>query len=637
MPNLTSDALPYARLQEAFPPVRRQQIRRVIDRCRADLKAKNSPTVGAQITWKRATAVEMALDGADLPTVAAASALTEARVRQVLDNVLNWGLEALYPRFPEKMWLEKEAQEQLWKKLKPKVYSLELKWESDDNSSVSVGEEEGHERWRPSTLTDYVVREGLMDDASIPQIAAFVSRFDRKGWKIPAVHVGALSIGRKLSFTYEEPEHKSSRTRLPVQTEILVLFLASLLADAVLIYLAWKSREIRDIAFAVVFVLALFFTVLKGYQQSLAWWLQQKVLAATREGDVPASQLLGLWFRRDILRRVEPGKAIPRFTLRKMQKRACKLLKKGKELPAPASVQAPAPPGTNAAHTLGAPRIRIEHVDSLPAATWNIDHLSDSANAAGEVPLRTLYLWVFDIQDSQGGMEVHGWPQLGPVHLLLNSSALSLRDLLVNRKHLLLKDGAAVDQRMTAWRDHSGEYLRPSLFGDMGLIAREKYRGYPIHTTVCADRSWKHALHAMAKRCDVAVVNLSGYDPSHPGLEYEIRHLLSGGPPQKFLFIYDSLTDGDAAIDSVLNVWFSLEMPPATPPELFFLRCPDMADNKYFRQFGPKPRSPRSQKISKVVDKLMGNFDPIAGRAMTWLRSFEAQPLAEAEELVLGD
>lgn len=268
-----------------------------------------------------------------------------------------------------------------------------------------------------------------------------------------------------------------------------------------------------------------------------------------------------------------------------------------------------------------APKFSILHALSLPAVPLDLESIADQRNAVGEPPLRVLYLWVFASQYDQGGFETEGWPQLGPVHLLLNSTALSIGQLARATKQLLVGDQATLDRTIAGYSDAAGTYDRPELFVD-GSLGKRVYRGYPIHTLVCNDVVWKPAVHQLAARCDLAVVNLSGYNPSHPGLEYEIRHLFSGGPPSRFVFVYERATDADAVISGVLDLWSRLEREPAKVGELLFLRIPDSQDVGYQLQF--QKTMIGTGWLAKVHLGREGEYVPIAPRIVSYLNNLQA-------------
>jgi len=288
-------------------------------------------------------------------------------------------------------------------------------------------------------------------------------------------------------------------------------------------------------------------------------------------------------------------------------------------------IATPAPP----------PPITILHAASLPPAPWNLDLLSDTTNALGQPPLKILYLWVFAAQADQGGYETQGWPQIGPVHLLLNATALRIGQLTGNLDKLLVADQSTLDATIAAYDDRAGTYKRPMLFV-MGAVGKYFYRGFPIHTLVCNDEVWKPAVHQLAARCDLAVVNLSGFNPSHPGLEYEILHLLSGGPPRQFVFLYERYTDADAVISMVLalwdDLWSRIDPRPATTPELLFLRVPDSQNIGYALQFQPPGKKP-GWIVRSMIDR-EGEYLPIAPRILTYLNSRAAARAPEAQAAV---
>jgi hypothetical protein len=358
---------------------------------------------------------------------------------------------------------------------------------------------------------------------------------------------------------------------------------------------------------------------LMAAKETLEWWLLQRVLASSAGSD-PASltstKLLGIWWRRDVMGREvngrKPSRSVRGMLLEWLWEKLPFL--RPKDL---AVAQAPEVAAARPTNPLGMPKVTILHAGAMPEIEWDLDNLSDVRNAMGARPIPILYLWVFDAQEEQAVFETHGWPQLGPVHLLLNSTALPLKMLMHPGEKLLATTPESVDALIAGFSDKAGNYPRPNLFQQIGLINRSTYEGYPIHTPVCTDGSWEHALKAMAGRCELAVVNLAGFDPSHPGLEYEIRHLLSGGPPKQFLFTYDEMTDADAAIRSVLDLWMHLPVPPRVSPELLFLRTGKAQTEEYACLF--KARAETRANYKKVYSERAGRYVPLAGRVVAYL------------------
>jgi hypothetical protein len=266
-----------------------------------------------------------------------------------------------------------------------------------------------------------------------------------------------------------------------------------------------------------------------------------------------------------------------------------------------------------------ASKVKILNALSLPATEWRVDTIRDEANALGRTPLKILYLWVFAAQMDQRGFETEGWPQVGPVHLLLNATALTMNQLAKGAKRLLIADQEALNKTVAGYEDSAGTRQRPEVFYSASLGIKNVYCGYPIHTLVCNDATWQAAFAKLAARCDLAVVNLSGYDPTHPGLEYEIVHLLAGGPPKRFVFLYGPATDADAVITSVQGLWGKVTKDAAEVPELIFVRVPDSQDVGYGMQFNKALKG-----LGWMADRYAkgeGEYVPVAGRIVKYLES----------------
>lgn len=282
---------------------------------------------------------------------------------------------------------------------------------------------------------------------------------------------------------------------------------------------------------------------------------------------------------------------------------------------------APARRSNRAAVRAPAAEIVIGHHDTLPRPAWKLDALSETASATGARPPSILYLWVFRTAASrQPVYETQGWAQVGPVHLLLNCSALTAGDL---RKAtgMLMRDPAELAANVARYTDVSGNHPRPSLFQTMDR--KGPYRGYPIHTLVCTDDVWQNAFHAFAGRTDLAVFNLSGYTPG-AGLEFELRQVLAGGPPKQFVFMYDRYTDADGAIDSVLSVWDEISEYHGTTNKLIFLRYSDPQDVGYGTQF-QKPSGLLSGLAARFLRR-EGDYHPVAGTVSAFVAQDVSRP-----------
>lgn len=529
-------------LQAAFPPIQRAALDRIVRRAGVDLPyTLVTIGTGSPSTVKRATAIQMALDGKEIPAIAATVDLSESRIQQVMENVLQSGIAALYPQFSEMPAMPEGMSEiVLWNLIWPVIQSVPSK----NGTRGSV--------WNPAMVLDYLVYSKTLQDSSVGQIANIIRR------NMP-------DDKKPLSF-----EDRDMRQEPDKRLEAFTIPLSCLLG-AGLLALGVVKKEIPVILFSLVWLLVAATTLIK---QVLEWRLLRKVVA-----------------------------------------------KKDKTAASTVAMKSPPFP----LNSLALPKITFLHALSLPPTPWHTDTITDTANALGQPPLRVLYLWVFAAQTDQGGFETEGWPQLGSVHLLLNSSALSVRQLAGSISKFLVDDQAKLEATIRGYNDKADTYERPLLFVD-GALGKRPYNGYPIHTLVCNDGVWKPAVNQLAARCDIAVVNLSGYNPNHPGLEYEIHHLLSGGPPRKFFFIYERTTDADAVVTSVLDIWSHLEATPAVTPELIFMRVPDSQDVGYTMQF--RKASLGTGWLANVHLDREGEYIPIAPRILTYINSVPADRTA---------
>ena len=541
------DASFLAQLQAAFPPSRRAALDRIALRAQADAPhALATIGTGAPSTAKRAAALQRALGGEDIPAIAAAVHLSEARVAQVLENVLTSGLPALYPTFVEEVPLPDGMTGPIfWKILRPLLES------SPSSHKIRAG------KWNPAFLLELLITQGTLEDLSNSCLAEII-RF----------YIDPEMAKNSFRFEYVDSGHTPPSTNSSIWPNVFAL------AIVLLIFALGISQGIHLMAF-----IGGFFTFFFGF--SLI-----KSLLEIR-----------------LLRRVIAHN------------------KKHAAVPSASPLQPVEPPHPSIPNSAPPPPITILHTAGLPAVPWKLDLLSDTTNTTGQPPQSILYLWVFAAQTDQGGFETQGWPQVGPVHLLLNATALTLGKLMGNLDKLLVSDQPTLDATIAAYDNRVGTYTRPMLFV-MGALGKYDYRGYPIHTLVCNDAVWKLAVHQLAARCDLAVVNLSGFNPTHPGLEYEILHLLSGGPPRQFVFVYERYTDADAVITSVLEAWSRLESPPAVTPELLFIRVPDSQNVGYSVQFKRPGWAARTLMASE------GEYLPVAPRIIAYLNSRQADRVA---------
>lgn len=532
-----------ARLQAFLSSQDQAKLDRILLRALADLDhALATIGTGAPGTVRRGKAVQMALAGSDEAVIATVVGLSEARVTQVLQNLLSAGLGALYPSFVESILLPKSlSRGQLW----------DIVWEAIRTPPPDKGVKAA--AWNPAIVVDYLVHTGTLEDTSVSDIAGLIRQ--------------CMDADQKpVTFEFTDSMHSAGA---PPGLKGALLFLA--IALGMLAIGIWQGQIFLLLFASIVTLLA---------------------------GNQVVKQIL----EKRLLRSVVVKQTTPSAE--------------------PITADAPTAPTT----PWPEPNFRIRHALSLPAVEVNLESISDERNALGERPLRVLYLWVFASQHDQGGFETEGWPQLGPVHLLLNSTALSVGQLARSPKDLLVADQETLDRTIARYIDASGTYDRPHLFVD-GALGKRVYRGYPIHTLVCNDLVWKPAVHQLAARCDLAVVNLSGYNPSHPGLEYEIRHLLSGGPPSQFVFVYERTTDADAVISGVLDLWSRLDREPAKVAGLLFLRIPDSQDVGYQMQF--QKAMAGTGWLAKIHLGREGEYVPIAPRIVSYLKSqraSEAQP-----------
>lgn len=512
----------------------RARVRRIRERADADCAASRwTAGTGAQSTRKRALAVEMAMGGAAVEAIRAATALSEQRVRQILANFDAHGVATLYPTFEEPLG-------------EPSVYALaQMLRDVLEKSPQDHGYDIGRE-WLPASLLDHLVQTGAIEDSNLIPIVVALSTLD---WR-KAKDEGQFSW--ESSWQYEaRMVHRDAGC-------LLVLFVVALipmLLGGVFMF----SRSCAMIPIGAILLLI----------GGLAMWTSV------------------YW----LLRNSREQKFLRSMTTKASQAGAWK------------------PPEGAVAQAASPPTVVIRHVNTLPPTTWSLEAISEASNATGAKPVSILYLWVFQRITRHLVFQSHGWPQVGPVHLLLNTEALNLSDIRRGLK-LLTEDRAELTAALARLTNAPGLLPFPKLYGAF----HGKYRGYPINTLVCTDAVWRDAFQELASRSDLAVFNLSGYTREHAGIEYELFHVLNGGIPRSLVFMFDTETDADAAIDWVLRGWekFAGAKRAATP--LVFMRYGFAQNFGYALQF-------RETIVRQLGQAGFGEstYQPIAGSVADFL------------------
>lgn len=293
-----------------------------------------------------------------------------------------------------------------------------------------------------------------------------------------------------------------------------------------------------------------------------------------------------------------------------------------KAVPGPPVIAARAPAVASPVNGLPSPRVILLHALSLPPTPWNVNAINKTSNALGRPPVRVLYLWDYAAQCDQRSFQTQGWPQIGPVCLQLDGSVMTVLQLLEGMWSFSSSDQKGLDFHIENCWNRRVTTVRRGILGIYLDTPRTRpHIGYSIEVLECDDVQWKPTFQHLAARSDLIIVNLSGYNPRHPALAYEIDHLLRGVPPTRFAFLYDRTTDADALIKSVLDAWSRLEIPPGSPvpstPELIFIRIPDSQPVGHLLQFS---RAGFGTKwLAGFSTRREGPYLPIAGRIFNYL------------------
>jgi hypothetical protein len=583
-------------IRQHFGELESARLNRILERCNADCEVPDAAVgTGAQSTRKRALAVQMALEGKSLDAIGQATSLRSVCVQQVLTNFAEHGFSALYPTFKETVNTEEDPTLQaLWGLILP------LLKEHPYSHGYRIS------RWTPEAVLDCLIHEEKLDDSSVHRIMeaaepwvtysidGHASLKEKRGnyvhlfrWKIK---YGEEEVETPLYYSpleRKEPSHADSKQSLHASLVLLGVGVGFALGAY---FGGGIAARLLCMTFAIVLIWGSIFSVRR--------WRAERSLAKAMFGKEV--------YRKPKLEQASSGTSAATATTTNMESNVTTA---SDEILAPL------------------PEIVIRHANMLPRTEWNVKALSNTANAAGSEPVSIVYLWVFQAHSKEQWVyETHGWPQAGPVHMLLNGAAMRSVGAVQDAMKNLLHDRESVARAVAEFKDAAGNYPRLGLFpGAVSLIeGKEKhYQGYPIHTLVCTNEVWQHAFQACAERSHFAVFNLSGYQPGHPGIEYEVAQVLRAGQPKHFAFMYDRHTDADAAIDSVLRVWQRLPQHSGKREVLVFLRYQDGQIVGYGKQFGNNPSW--TQRDSVIEE---GEYHPIAAAVIESVRSLQKQHAA---------
>ena len=570
-------------LSRALNEEERAKLRRILMRAEADCEAATATVgTGAQSSKKRAKAVLMTLENKPIDEIAQHVSLSSARVSQVVTMVAAHGISALYPAFEENNDdTEVPDSAQLWEIARPLLLQRpgSLGYRAD--------------KWSAASVLDALIHRGSLEDGSVPLLKKTIEL--RVKWD-NGFHIaeGEPKLAKRLGkFKIEvggvETEFGGEQKRLPVYYDAndrpstgsfpegsvkSLLLIVAILVIGVGMILTARSEEWLGSLF--LYVLGGLFALISAFM--IYRWIEEKKLARAMFGRTAA--------------------------LADSEKVNISQTSLGTDLP----------------------QILIRHANTLPRTVWNLPGISQGTNVSGRKPVPTIYLWVFQAHSrEQWGYETQGWLQTGPLHILLNGSALPLGALRKSSK-LLMNNGKTVREAVSSFKDEAGEYPRPSLFYSGPAIGKKRfYRGYPLHTMVCTNEVWRDAFEACRDRSEFAVFNLSGYQPGHPGIEFEVAHVLTGGKPDRFVFMYDRHTEADAAIDSILRVW--QQLPAERRPEtLVFLRYQDAQPVGYGKQW--EQFSGFAAARAELYLESEGEFLPIASEVIDWVSMVQRKGVA---------
>lgn len=188
------------------------------------------------------------------------------------------------------------------------------------------------------------------------------------------------------------------------------------------------------------------------------------------------------------------------------------------------------------------PGLQFINYQTLSDGVWKPGQITDHSNAFNSPPIRIMYLWLFDRQDSLCGQLVsHGWTSIGPVHLLISPAA--------RVDSPLLKSSQAIDQAIRGFRYSAGQYQCPKL---IDYEYRPRYRGYPINYLWCSNNSWVYGFESLANRSDHFVMDISAEEQPE-GLIREISYLLQNHSLKKVIFLFDKHTGVADLVDRFMQ------------------------------------------------------------------------------------
>jgi hypothetical protein len=577
-------------IQRTFGEAERARLRRIYARAQADCEAPALTFgTGAQSTRKRALAVLMALEGASLEQIAPAAALSPHRVFQALTHAAAQGFAALYPTFAENLdGPDDPGTNDLWAVLQP----ILVEPPSKQGSRI--------ERWTPLSALDCLIHLGKIEDSSAGRIEQVIKQF-------------AYQPNGDQWVTYAEKSEEKKKKHLKMKIEIggIETEIGGDEQEAIPLRFEIAEKPVSQVRegslgwYALMLVFLAFGIVLLF--EAHASMADSEGLAALLEyifGGLFTLLTVFMFYR--VLEEAKLARAMfgPGWRKNTIPKKA-----DGALLP---TVRA------------SAAQIIVHHAEALPPMPWNIAAISDTANAAGMKPIPIMYLWVFQAHSKEQWVyETHGWLQTGPVNLLMSPSSLSLSALRHAKDHLV-RGNADLEKMMAQYTAAAGDYPRPLLFFNGPGIGKQKpYRGYPIHTPVCTNAMWQAVFQHLTEKSELAVFNLSGFSPEHPGIEFELKHVMSSELPRHWVFMYDRLTDADAAMDGVLRLWEGLDH-KGRNRRLIFLRYAEPQIVGYGNQFHGK-RSRLGTAFSETFLEDEGAYRPVAGSVIQLVQAIDEE------------
>lgn len=144
--------------------------------------------------------------------------------------------------------------------------------------------------------------------------------------------------------------------------------------------------------------------------------------------------------------------------------------------------------------------LEIQDLEELPEPAWEPGSVTAGRNALGFAPQRVLFLWPFARPMNLRAQVIgHGWPQIGPVQILLRPGLKLLRRCLGSMDEVYAE--------LSQLSEEPGRQKAPQL--RIGDGHWGSYYGYPVHPLTVDGSIWQDVISALIGKCDLFVADMT--------------------------------------------------------------------------------------------------------------------------------